>query len=79
MVEVQELQLHIRAIEDSKITADATPSSNDATTTNQPILPIYIRYKWWLLVALYTFFLIVGSTAGILLGRLYFENGGNSK
>ncbi|KAF6139724.1 hypothetical protein GIB67_006672 [Kingdonia uniflora] len=69
----------LEAIEDSKVTADATPSSKDATTTNQPILPIYIRYKWWLLVALYTFFLIVGNTAGTLLGRLYFDNGGNSK
>jgi len=30
-------------------------------------------------VAVYTFFVISGQSAATILGRLYYENGGNSK
>uniref|UniRef100_A0A2P2JFK4 Probable purine permease n=2 Tax=Rhizophora mucronata TaxID=61149 RepID=A0A2P2JFK4_RHIMU len=37
------------------------------------------RGQWWLLVAINILFLIVGQTAAILLGRFYYDQGGNSK
>ncbi|XP_031280588.1 probable purine permease 11 [Pistacia vera] len=42
-------------------------------------LPKLIHYKWWLRVILYILFLLVGQTAAILLGRFYYDKGGNSK
>ncbi|XP_023635665.1 purine permease 21 isoform X1 [Capsella rubella] len=36
-------------------------------------------YKRWLRMAFYTFFVISGQSAATILGRLYYENGGNSK
>ncbi|GMH28818.1 hypothetical protein Nepgr_030661 [Nepenthes gracilis] len=37
-----------------------------------------INYKWWLRVTIYIVFLLAGQTAAILLGRLYYDKGGNS-
>ncbi|KAK4488188.1 hypothetical protein RD792_003931 [Penstemon davidsonii] len=37
------------------------------------------QYKWWLQMAVYTFFVLSGQSVGTLLGRVYFNNGGNSK
>ncbi|XWS35557.1 hypothetical protein CRYUN_Cryun20dG0007300 [Craigia yunnanensis] len=37
------------------------------------------RWKWWLLVAINIFFLITGQAAAVLLGRFYYDQGGNSK
>ncbi|XP_023548758.1 probable purine permease 11 isoform X1 [Cucurbita pepo subsp. pepo] len=37
------------------------------------------RWQWWFLVALNIFFLIVGQAAAVLLGRFYYDQGGNSK
>ncbi|KAB2014256.1 hypothetical protein ERO13_D09G192600v2 [Gossypium hirsutum] len=37
------------------------------------------HYKWWIRVISYILFLISGQSAAILLGRLYFDKGGNSK
>ncbi|KAL5064185.1 hypothetical protein RYX36_025922 [Vicia faba] len=36
-------------------------------------------YKWWFRVSLYIVFLLVGQSAATLLGRLYYDKGGNSK
>ncbi|KAL9274189.1 putative purine permease 11 [Drosera capensis] len=36
------------------------------------------RKQWWLLVALNIFFLVAGQTAAVLLGRFYYDQGGNS-
>ncbi|XP_027086748.1 purine permease 21-like [Coffea arabica] len=35
-------------------------------------------YKWWFQVAIYILFLLSGQAVGTLLGRLYFDKGGNS-
>ncbi|KAF8412509.1 hypothetical protein HHK36_000477 [Tetracentron sinense] len=51
----------------------------DATVIAQLRFPGFYRWKWWILVALNTFFLLFGQSAGILLGRFYFAEGGNSK
>ncbi|GAA0141930.1 hypothetical protein LIER_02958 [Lithospermum erythrorhizon] len=37
------------------------------------------RLHWWLLVALNIFFLLAGQAASVLLGRFYYDKGGNSK
>lgn len=36
-------------------------------------------YKWWIRVAAYILFLLSGQSAATLLGRLYYDKGGNSK
>ncbi|KAF8412510.1 hypothetical protein HHK36_000478 [Tetracentron sinense] len=51
----------------------------DVTVIAQPRFPGLYRWKWWILVALNAFFLLFGQSAGILLGRFYFAEGGNSK
>ncbi|CAB4279158.1 unnamed protein product [Prunus armeniaca] len=37
------------------------------------------NFKWWFLIATYIFFALSDQSAGTLLGRLYFEEGGKSK
>ncbi|GMI98246.1 purine permease 11 [Hibiscus trionum] len=37
------------------------------------------RWQWWLTVAINILFLVVGQAAAVLLGRFYFDQGGNSK
>ena len=41
--------------------------------------PILRGYKWWFRVSLYIIFLLAGQSAATLLGRLYYDKGGNSK
>ncbi|KFK28499.1 hypothetical protein AALP_AA7G003900 [Arabis alpina] len=36
-------------------------------------------YRRWLRIALYAFFVISGQSVATILGRLYYDNGGNSK
>ncbi|KAJ4950220.1 hypothetical protein NE237_027052 [Protea cynaroides] len=36
-------------------------------------------WQWWSIVALNILFLVVGQTAAVLLGRFYYDQGGNSK
>ncbi|KAK8693367.1 hypothetical protein V6N13_070952 [Hibiscus sabdariffa] len=37
------------------------------------------RWQWWLMVATNILFLIVGQAAAVLLGRFYYDQGGNSE
>ncbi|KAJ6822062.1 putative purine permease 11 [Iris pallida] len=37
------------------------------------------RWSWWLKVSVYTFFVLAGQTVATLLGRFYYDQGGNSK
>ncbi|CAA6669730.1 unnamed protein product [Spirodela intermedia] len=37
------------------------------------------RWRWWFVVGLNVFFLLAGQTAATLLGRFYYDQGGNSK
>ncbi|XP_018819014.1 probable purine permease 11 [Juglans regia] len=55
------------------------PSIEDGTFTNQLALKKLNRWQWWFLVALNIFFLVVGQSAAVLLGRFYYDQGGNSK
>ncbi|XP_021765723.1 probable purine permease 11 [Chenopodium quinoa] len=43
------------------------------------LLPKVKHYKKWLRITIYILFLLVGQTTATLLGRLYFDKGGNSK
>ncbi|XP_021768104.1 probable purine permease 11 [Chenopodium quinoa] len=43
------------------------------------LLPKAKHYKKWLRITIYILFLLVGQTTATLLGRLYFDQGGNSK
>ncbi|XP_058737499.1 probable purine permease 11 [Vicia villosa] len=38
----------------------------------------YKRWQWWSLVALSIFFLIMGQSVAVILGRFYYDQGGNS-
>lgn len=54
-------------------------SQRDTAVNQQPHNPRFRTYKWWFLVSLYIIFLLVGQSAATLLGRLYYDKGGNSK
>ncbi|KAJ9707115.1 hypothetical protein PVL29_002210 [Vitis rotundifolia] len=76
MEAAQELQLQLQTRAESR----EGSSLRDATVSgNQPSLPKPILYKWWLRVAIYTLFLLAGQSTATLLGRLYYDKGGNSK
>ncbi|XP_047318331.1 probable purine permease 11 [Impatiens glandulifera] len=47
-------------------------------TIQSPLLKLK-SWKWWCLVALNIFFLIIGQAAAVILGRVYYDHGGNSK
>lgn len=36
-------------------------------------------FKWWVLVSIYSLFLLAGQSVATILGRLYYDKGGNSK
>ncbi|KAJ0681901.1 putative purine permease, plant [Helianthus annuus] len=38
-----------------------------------------VQYKWWIKIALFTVFVLSGQSVATMLGRLYFNKGGNSK
>lgn len=42
-------------------------------------MPKLKHYKKWIRITIYILFLLAGQTIAILLGRLYFDKGGNSK
>ncbi|KAI4353063.1 hypothetical protein L6164_002040 [Bauhinia variegata] len=60
------------------MTDNEEPMIIDGTMAEFP-LKSYNRWQWWLLVALNIFFLVVGQAAAVLLGRFYYDQGGNSK
>lgn len=51
----------------------------DEITINQPVFLKLMSWQWWLLVALNILFLLVGQAAAVILGRFYYDQGGNSK
>lgn len=58
--------------EDSVVIKDGTRSG---------LLPLakLKRWQWWLLVSFNICFLIIGQIVAVLLGRFYYDHGGNSK
>ncbi|KAL0464283.1 UNVERIFIED_CONTAM: putative purine permease 11 [Sesamum latifolium] len=53
--------------------------AKDGPSTYQHPLRRFKRSQWWILVVLNITFLIVGQAAAVLLGRFYYNKGGNSK
>ncbi|KAM0924282.1 hypothetical protein ACQ4PT_004925 [Festuca glaucescens] len=53
----------------------ATSSAGEVPPQTSPVK----HWQWWLMVILNMFFLIAGQTASTLLGRFYYNQGGNSK
>jgi len=51
----------------------------DLTLTNRLLLRKLKQWQWWFLVALNIFFLAVGQSAVVLIGRFYYVQGGNGK
>ncbi|AES80451.1 purine permease [Medicago truncatula] len=49
-----------------------------AGTINELPFNKYKRWQWWFLVGLSIMFLIVGQSAAVILGRFYYDQGGNS-
>ncbi|KAJ4952172.1 hypothetical protein NE237_029004 [Protea cynaroides] len=73
MGEAQELQLQVIEAQELNLAEDV------ALITRPPFPTSKTGYKWWLLVAFYIFFVLSGQTIATLLGRLYYNKGGNSK
>ncbi|KAL5973699.1 hypothetical protein ACLOJK_030355 [Asimina triloba] len=53
--------------------------SADATAANQSLPAKLGHWQWWLLVIVNIFFLLSGQSIATLLGRFYYDEGGNSK
>ncbi|XP_026447447.1 probable purine permease 10 isoform X3 [Papaver somniferum] len=77
MGEIQEVQLQIRYQESSGVQGKS--ASNEAFPSKLWSLNGIRRYNWWFRVILYAFFLLSGQAVATLLGRLYYDKGGNSK
>ncbi|MED6180013.1 hypothetical protein PIB30_006129 [Stylosanthes scabra] len=70
---VQELQLQ---------TTEKNPHKNRTSVFyqhQQKKQAMLKRYRKWLCVSVYIIFLLAGQSVAVLLGRLYFDEGGNSK
>lgn len=78
MREAQEVQLHImdQEAKDQTNSPQYTGITNQCSTAAPPQTRSYRR---WIRISIYTVFLLVGQTVALLLGRLYFVKGGNSK
>ncbi|CAB4276376.1 unnamed protein product [Prunus armeniaca] len=74
MGEAQELQLSIMAQE-----ANEASSPGHTNVPDRSLLPQRRSFNWWLKVAIYAFLVIAGQSVATLLGRLYFDKGGDSK
>ncbi|KAJ4836388.1 hypothetical protein Tsubulata_021510 [Turnera subulata] len=75
MEAAQEIRQEISAADTREPDANKDPHS-----VNRKLQPTkLIHYKWWLRVACYTLFLLLGQSSATLLGRLYYDKGGNSK
>ncbi|KAK3158774.1 hypothetical protein QOZ80_2AG0141430 [Eleusine coracana subsp. coracana] len=61
-----------------QIAGSSKPASS-STARSAPQNSPTKHWHWWLMVALNIFFLIAGQTASTLLGRFYYNQGGNSK
>ncbi|KAL2545349.1 putative purine permease 10 [Forsythia ovata] len=66
------------AIEEVELPTRVKESNSDDTSQREQ-LTTKKHLGWWLRIFLYTVFLLAGQSAATLLGRLYYDKGGNSK
>ncbi|XP_019229758.1 PREDICTED: probable purine permease 9 isoform X1 [Nicotiana attenuata] len=71
---------------DSSVVVQSQVQGNEAKIeessqngTDQSKAPSFVQYKWWIQMVIYSTFVLSGQSIGTLLGRLYFDKGGNSK
>lgn len=69
------MELQVR-VENKELNSQSQMSSADTT---QQRIPTFKDYMWWFRVILYIVSLLSGQSAATLLGRLYYDKGGNSK
>ncbi|THU65586.1 hypothetical protein C4D60_Mb05t05200 [Musa balbisiana] len=69
MDELHKMELHMAGPSKSATEADRAPPPSSRLRS----------WQWWFVVALNIFFLLAGQTAATLLGRFYYDQGGNSK
>ncbi|PON39964.1 Purine permease [Parasponia andersonii] len=74
MGKAQDVQLHIVVQEVKGANSLESTNFTHQSTISQPKVS-----KSWLRVAVYTLFVLSGQSAAILLGRLYYDEGGKSK
>ncbi|KAE9603285.1 hypothetical protein Lal_00008330 [Lupinus albus] len=73
----QEVQLSLKAANEVK---ENSMEDNFVENEIYETRSNYQKRKWhWLLVAIYVVFALLGQSIATLLGKLYYENGGNSK
>ncbi|KAJ0989971.1 hypothetical protein J5N97_008327 [Dioscorea zingiberensis] len=70
----QQIQPHTRGHTTSASMDEISIKQSPSPTTFMPN-----QWRWWFMVALNIFFLLAGQTAATLLGRFYYDQGGNSK
>lgn len=73
MAHAQEIQLQIRGIPDEE-SVDARDGPKVATGRSTRS-----SFRWWMTVLVDMLMVLCGTTVATLLGRLYFNSGGNSK
>ncbi|XWS15939.1 hypothetical protein CRYUN_Cryun34aG0044500 [Craigia yunnanensis] len=75
MEKALEIQVQIMGQEDKDANSvEQTNGSSHSTATAR-----HRSYKWWLVMAIYTLFVLAGQSVATLLGRLYYEKGGKSR
>ncbi|XP_009608565.1 purine permease 21-like isoform X1 [Nicotiana tomentosiformis] len=67
------VQSQVQADDEAKI------EESSQNGTDQSKAPSFVQYKWWIQMVIYSTFVLSGQAIGTLLGRLYFDKGGNSK
>ncbi|CAN4082086.1 unnamed protein product [Withania somnifera] len=73
---------HSPALVQSEVQADEQAKREEVITSESVVelkAPALVQYKWWIQMVIYSIFVLSGQAIGTLLGRLYFEKGGNSK
>lgn len=75
-----ESQIQLNMI--GKLATEDSPSESKAREDSLPTESDVFKpksLKWWAQIFIYSFLVLAGQSAAILLGRLYFDKGGNSK
>ncbi|GMI72957.1 purine permease 10 [Hibiscus trionum] len=74
MGEAPEIQLQI-LVEEHKVDENTVEPQTNGSINQSTIATRPRNYKWWLLMSIYTFFLLAGQSVATLLGRLYYDKG----
>ncbi|KAF3449889.1 hypothetical protein FNV43_RR05968 [Rhamnella rubrinervis] len=77
MGKAQDLQLHIVA--DRRANKESSNSMDSICSTQQSIVSQTRSFQRWLKMTFYTFLVLSGQSSAIILGRLYYNEGGKSK